>query len=333
MTLPLSSTVVVATRFRSNALEQCLSAIEALDEGPSEVIVVDNSDGDEPTAQVAVAHGAKYVVAPATGLSGARNLGAYCSKSDIVVFIDDDAVCRPGWLTELREAFADPSIVAVAGRIVPLAVDSPAHRESARLGWLDLGAESGVFNLLTEDWFEKANFGLVGLGGNMAFRRDMFDSWPGFRESLGLGSALPGGEENYAFFELIKAGHSVAYRATAVVAHPYPETAVDLSRTHQVLLSHAIAYTLLLFAEEREFRSRLIAYGWRKLVVRALGRVDSDGQPRPKLLTHRQVVSAVVGAPALYARCRRQDRTGSKARATMNAGIYKDAHRSTRDTT
>ena len=59
------------------------------------------------------------------------------------------------------------------------------------------------------EWFERANFGGIG-DGNMALRRAVFASWPGFEEGIGRGMPVCGGEEHYAFFALIERGHRVA---------------------------------------------------------------------------------------------------------------------------
>jgi GT2 family glycosyltransferase len=78
-------------------------------------------------------------------LSEQRNVGARCARGDVLVFLDDDAWPRAGWLGELLAAFADPRVLAASGpvfrgdgshqcerlaaspigRLVPLAADAP----------------------------------------------------------------------------------------------------------------------------------------------------------------------------------------------------------------
>ncbi|MDO4761904.1 MAG: glycosyltransferase family 2 protein [Corynebacterium sp.] len=53
------------------------------------------------------------------GLAGARNTGITHNTKDIIVFIDDDATPQPGWRAGLTEAFADPTVTAVAGIVEP----------------------------------------------------------------------------------------------------------------------------------------------------------------------------------------------------------------------
>ena len=49
------------------------------------------------------------------GPSGARNTSAKHAQGDIVVFLDDDAARRSGWLGVLLKAFNDPSVVVAGG--------------------------------------------------------------------------------------------------------------------------------------------------------------------------------------------------------------------------
>ena len=258
--------------------------------------MVDNSEGNPDTARVAEERGARYLLVSKPGLSGARNAGARSATGEIVAFVDDDAVPQKGWLAALCRPFTDGAVMAVTGRMIPLELDSPAQRRFAAMGWLDLGTERMVFDRHTDGWFEKANFGGVGLGGNMAFRRAVFETWPGFRESFGLGATLPGGEENYAFFELIRSGHAVAYEPDAIVTHPYPDTFPALRSRQRLLLGQALAYGAILFAEEPEYRGRVVRYALRKAFTRRGAGYTSSARSLPA----RDVVGAFVRASHIY---------------------------------
>jgi len=54
------------------------------------------------------------------GLSGARNTGAHAATGDVVVFLDDDARARSGWLARLLDGYRDPHVVGVGGRAEPM---------------------------------------------------------------------------------------------------------------------------------------------------------------------------------------------------------------------
>jgi glycosyltransferase involved in cell wall biosynthesis len=294
--------VVIATLRRPELLERCVTALVGLDRGPDEIIVVDNSTGDPATESVAREHGTRYLRHARHGLSGARNAGALAARATIVAFLDDDAVPEAGWRDALEAPFVrDGQVVAAAGRIYPLDQDGHERRYSEVL---DLGPTSRMVDRDTADWFEICNFGGVGTGGNMAIRASAFSWWPGFRDSLGLGSPIPASEEHYAFFEFVRAGYRVAYVADAVVRHPYPLT----ESAYRELVSHNAmcnaAYATLLLIEEPTYRRRLLRHlfeaargksrPWRP----STARLRDAGVPFPRI-----VLSCARG-PLLYFRSR-----------------------------
>ena len=74
-----------------------------------------------------------------------------------------------------------------------VAIDDPVDADWLR-AWratLDCGDERRAVDRQEPAWFEMANFGGVGDGGNMAFRRRAFDIWPGFHERLGRAWRAP----------------------------------------------------------------------------------------------------------------------------------------------
>src|SRR5262249_22229023 len=154
------------------------------------------------------------------GLSRTRNYGARNSSSDIVAFLDDDALPAQDWLCNLIAEFSDPTVIAVTGLISPLNPNPYGGAEQ----YVYRRKQRKVFDSTIRDWFALANFGAIGDGANMAFRRSIFETWPGFNEWLGLGTPIRGSEEHNAFFELIKRGHRIIFTPAAVVQHPFPET-------------------------------------------------------------------------------------------------------------
>ena len=53
------------------------------------------------------------------GLPGARNAGVAAANSEIVAFLDDDAVAANNWLAALVAPYADPHVLGVGGQVVP----------------------------------------------------------------------------------------------------------------------------------------------------------------------------------------------------------------------
>jgi cellulose synthase/poly-beta-1,6-N-acetylglucosamine synthase-like glycosyltransferase len=259
-TLP-SASVVIATRSRPKLLETCLRGVLSQESSPLEVVVVDNSRGEDATRCAALAHDARYIVEPAEGLAIARNRGARESRGHVVAFLDDDAVPERDWLSALLPEFLDPLVGAVTGRIFAASPDAtPAVPRAG--GVLFGGSERLVFDRASPDWFERANFGGVGEGCNMAIRRAVLCTWPGFDERLGRGTRFGalGLEEHYAFFCLIDRGYRVVYTPRARVRHRFPETLGDLHALRLSQLSAASFQCALLLAEEPRYRRRAARY-------------------------------------------------------------------------
>jgi glycosyltransferase involved in cell wall biosynthesis len=95
--------VVVPARNAQRTLGRVLEALASQQPAPAEVIVVDN-DSTDGTAEIASAHGAHLVEAPGRSAGGARNAGWDAADSDVVVFLDSDAVPEAGWSAGLFRA-------------------------------------------------------------------------------------------------------------------------------------------------------------------------------------------------------------------------------------
>jgi glycosyltransferase involved in cell wall biosynthesis len=224
-------------------------------DGPDrEMIVVDNTQGDSETKEVAQEADATYLIERRVGLSRARNTGIEASTRELVAFIDDDAVADEGWLARHSEALSDVSVMGSTGRILPMATGNGR-------GWLDLGERSFVVGPGDPWWFERANFGGVGSGGsNMVVKRQVFEDGLRFRETLGLGTHLGGFEEHYLFFAMIRDGARIAYVPSAVVRHgdanPSGAGGDWTARAHR----YNAAYLTMLLVEEPKYRRRTARY-------------------------------------------------------------------------
>jgi len=245
---PLTPTVsvLVCTRDRPRELERCLAALGSLAPAADEIVVLDNGDDAEPARAIAHAHGADIIHEPRQGVSRARNAGAGHARYEIVAYIDDDAVPERNWVGELRTALADPSLSAVAGRVVSLS--APATADQHRR-----------FDRTDPHWFEQVNFGGIGVGGNMAFRRDVLAGGQRFCEWLGVGTPIPG-EDRYALFELIRDGHSIAYVPSAVVRHDDADKDAARRRRERRTAEASLAYAVALLVQEPGFRLATLRY-------------------------------------------------------------------------
>jgi len=242
----------------------------------------------------------RYVLEPMRGVNRARNRGARACDAEIVAFLDDEAVPEPDWLSRLVCEFEDPSVMAVAGRILAFRVETEAERLFALMGGFDCGPRRRVVHRHTPAWFEIASFGGIGNGGGMAFRRPAFDFWEGFHEHMGPGTLLNSGEEHYAFFSLIDRGYKVIYTPQAVVRHPYPRTPRDLRARYRRELAASTAYITLLFAEEPRYRRAIIRYVFEALRGRRRTWRSNSARPRQRLVPGWHVLLARLSGPLLY---------------------------------
>jgi cellulose synthase/poly-beta-1,6-N-acetylglucosamine synthase-like glycosyltransferase len=279
--------VVICTRNRPQALDRCLQALAQLAYPHYEVLVVDNAPSDGRALEVARRWGARYLVEPAPGLSRARNSGARACSSEVIAFTDDDAVPEPLWLSRLAAQFRDPGVAAVTGRTVPLfdgAAVAISPDETA-----DLGPKPIRLHRSQRLWFERACFGGIGNGNNMAFRRQAFEWWRGFDERLGRGALVSSGEEHRAFAQLVESGCAVVYTPDAIVRHRVPQTPEE--RRDQYLRSRsdlaAYAVYLLLVTRQRWRITRYLAeaaVGTRRTWRCRTEAVPPDIVPRLRLL-------------------------------------------------
>ncbi|MCW2686213.1 MAG: putative glycosyltransferase [Mycobacterium sp.] len=113
------------------------------------------------------------------GLSGGKDTGVEVTSTDVVTFLDDDAVAHPDWLGHFRDAYTDESIVGVGGTTLP-------RWESARPRWFP-----EEFDWVTGCTFTGREPGPVRnlLGGNASFRREVFSVAGGFPSHIGRTSA------------------------------------------------------------------------------------------------------------------------------------------------
>ena len=256
----LTVTVVICSRNRPALLRECLRAVSRLDPRSDEVLVVDNSPGDKDTEDAAIEFGARYTIEAVTGLSRARNRGLAESNTDIVAYLDDDAIPERDWLGVLLAPFEDESLAASTGRVV-----IPDSDHQLRI--------SRTLSNADPEWFEIATFGGMGLGSNMAFRKNACPQ-PTFDVRLGRGAPFEIGEESYALARLLSKNYRAVYQPTAIVFHP------PLSRdTIEHEARNAIAYWLLLFMEFPEQRTSLVRFLIRRLRHKPLNWVRDPQEP------------------------------------------------------
>jgi GT2 family glycosyltransferase len=215
---PDAVSVVVCTRDRPAFLEGCLKALAALAPAPAEVLVVDNAPSTTATAEVVERFGVRRVVEPVPGLDHARNRGWREARGEVVAFVDDDARPESSFVAMVAEGFVGERVGAVTGLVVPAELLFGAQAAFERIeGGMGKGYAPRLFGP------GEAAVGLepfrLGVGTNMAFRREALDVIGGFDPILDVGTRTRGGGDIDALWRTLRAGYAVFYQPAAVVRH------------------------------------------------------------------------------------------------------------------
>jgi len=213
----LDASVVICayTERRWECLEDAVRSVERQRPRPREIIIViDHAPDLLRRARVAFRDHVVVENRQARGLSGARNCGVEAAGGQIVVFLDDDAAARPGWLANLTAPFSDPAVVAAGGGVVP-------RWDAARPRWFPdefLWVVGCSYRGLPVTRGPVRN----PIGANMAMRRAAVLAAGGYDTTLGrLGGYPAGCEETELSIRLVdtQPGARIEYEPDAVVDH------------------------------------------------------------------------------------------------------------------
>lgn len=208
----MNISVIVATRDRPGLCRACLVSLLANDYAHREIIVVDQSCGDETEEVVGAltpgVHGLRYVRSATAGSSRARNQGIALSQGDVLAFTDDDCLAATDWLAAIAAEFgADEKLMAVYGRILPLftrdGVVPIAFKESPR----------------REEYGGRAYPWCPGYGANMALRSEAIAKIGHFDESLGPAARFGSCNDVDLTYRLLVSGARVVYSPQVLVYH------------------------------------------------------------------------------------------------------------------
>lgn len=175
-----------------------------------------------------------YLVEKKQGLSHARNCGIRNAQGDILVYVDDDALVNPQYLSSYSNFFVHHNnAVAAGGPILPRydGCEEPRwmshYTRQLITGKLYLGDKERPF----------PSNAFPG-GGNAAYRKEVFDKVGLFNVELGRkGDSLIGAEEKDLFDKMTTLGMRFYYIPNAILYHLIPPKKLTLEYFDRLTLS------------------------------------------------------------------------------------------------
>ncbi|MEJ2577931.1 MAG: glycosyltransferase family 2 protein [Kineosporiaceae bacterium] len=268
-----STTVVICTYTLERWDELCAAVESASTQSivPDEIVVVADHN-EELLGRIETDFGHRVTALPNTrtrGLSGARNSAVEHVHTDLVAFLDDDAVADPQWLARLVRPFTDATVNVTGSWADPRWPDSGTAPDFLpRELWWIVGCS------YTGQPRTAADVRNV-LGCGMVFRREVFDLVGGFNEHLGRVGKIPlGGEETELCIRLRRQRPEsrVVFEPSAVLHHQVSRERVRWSylirRSYAEGLSKALLARLAGTADatraERSYLSRTVPAALRR---------------------------------------------------------------------
>lgn len=216
-------TFIICTYNRAEYLDDSLQSLTECDNPEESVdILVINNNSEDHTEGVIRDHinnkteaiTTRVVNEPRQGLSYARNRGILEARSPLIVFVDDDIRADPGFINAWIRFFRDHPGVSAAGGKIHVQFDDP------RPGWLSRYLLPLLGHHDHGDSVKKYRNAHYPFGGNMAFKRNLFDQISGFDTELGrIGKDLKASEEKELFLRLKKNEISIYYVPHAKLYH------------------------------------------------------------------------------------------------------------------
>jgi len=187
--MKVPTTIVMSTHNGGHTLPRVLSAYytQNMAENWTNIIIVDNASTDNSSDILRRAEKElplTILYEPRRGKAFGLNQALEHVESDLVIFTDDDAVPRPGWLKALQDASCrKPDMSVFGGAIEPLWEAEPPE-------WL-VGVPLGVTFAITDPGLQEGviDSGLI-WGANMAVRRSVIEAGFRFDESRGPSQGL-----------------------------------------------------------------------------------------------------------------------------------------------
>lgn len=203
--------IIIPTYNRDKPLVDCLNCLFKQDYPNFEIIVVDQSDKTYPEKEKYFKLNKKRVVwikDKIPNASRARNLGLKIAKGEIILFLDDDVVCKADLITNHILAYSNDNIGAVAGRVISEGQPVEANRKNVGqiTAW---GSFTDGFSSIIKQEVDTV------ITCNASWRKLVLDKIGGFDENF----SGPIREDTDLSLRTIKVGYKIVFFPKAEVMH------------------------------------------------------------------------------------------------------------------
>ena len=199
-----SVSVVVPNHNSGSLLERCLQSLQKqVTDERFEVIVVDDGSTDGSAQSASHFPGVTLVRQEHMGASVARNRGVQAARGRWVLFLDCDCSAQSNWIAEITSPLVHQRAVVTVGSFIS-SQDSPI----ARLVQFEL--EERFIRMEQHGEVDFLNSATCG------FSREIIERFP-------FDPAFAKLEDVELSFRLDKAGITIRYVSTAIVAHHHPD--------------------------------------------------------------------------------------------------------------
>jgi len=203
---------VVCSRNRPAPLARVVASLLAGESEPCELIVVDQSDGDEAERALEpfmTDPRLRYHRSQRRGKGKALNEALALARGRILVCTDDDCSAPAGWISGMARALESQPEAAIAFcQVLPVPHDPAAgYVPSYHL------RQSRTLRSIGE------MCGGIGIGAGIAIRRDFVQSMGGFDEAFGPGGRFPSADEWDLVIRALLSGRHVYETADLSIIH------------------------------------------------------------------------------------------------------------------
>jgi hypothetical protein len=236
------------------------------------------------------------------------------ATGDIVAFVDDDVVVSPTWLAEIARVFEDPKVGCATGLVLPLELETRAQEDFEAYCQHRRDLLPHVFSRTV---LRSSAAGVVGMGANMAFRREALLPLGGFDARFGPGTRTRTGDETDMFARILDAGWLIVYTPDAYVWHRHRRTSREV---RSCVFGYGVGlYSMLTkrLVEDRDFGALVTGVRWLLGPPLKAVRARMAGAPSaPWSVVLSETAGAALGPFCFGYETLKRDRLGAGGRAS-----------------